>query len=85
LERLGDLVSENVDREALLRLIDDGPPFGLPVVSHQLSAVSGQQAALGDAPHAQLAANGEVTPGSSADGWSVPDYAEKPQKLRADS
>jgi adenosylcobyric acid synthase len=42
LEKLGDLVAENVDREALLRLIDDGPPIGLPVVSSQLSAVSDQ-------------------------------------------
>ena len=29
-ERLGDLVAENLDREALLRLIEDGPPSGLP-------------------------------------------------------
>ena len=41
LERLGDLVCEHVDREALLRLIDDGPPLGLPVVSGQLSSFSG--------------------------------------------
>jgi adenosylcobyric acid synthase len=37
LDRLGDLVAENVDREALLRLIDAGPPFGLPVVGLQVS------------------------------------------------
>jgi adenosylcobyric acid synthase len=47
LDRLGDLVAEHVDREALLRLIGDGSPCGLPVVSGQLSAVSGQQAVNG--------------------------------------
>jgi len=43
LEKLGDLVVENVDREALLRLISGGPPGDLPVISSQLSAVSRQQ------------------------------------------
>jgi adenosylcobyric acid synthase len=33
LDRLGDLVAENVDREALLRLVEDGPPEGLPLIS----------------------------------------------------
>ena len=47
LEKLGDLVAEHVDREALLRLIDDGPPSGLTVVSGQLSAVGGRQAVRG--------------------------------------
>jgi adenosylcobyric acid synthase len=32
LDRLGDLVAENVDREALLRLVEDGPPEGLPLI-----------------------------------------------------
>ena len=44
LEKLGDLVADHVDRDALLRLIDDGPPFELPVLSGQLLALSGQQA-----------------------------------------
>src|SRR3712207_1647195 len=43
LEKLGDLISENVDREALMRLIDDGPPFGLPVVAGQLVSWSAGQ------------------------------------------
>ncbi len=43
LEKLGDLVADNMDREALMRLIDDGQPRGLPVVSSQLSAFSPQQ------------------------------------------
>jgi adenosylcobyric acid synthase len=44
LEKLGDLVAENVDRDALMRLIEGGPPSGLPVVSSQLSAFSPQHA-----------------------------------------
>jgi adenosylcobyric acid synthase len=61
LERLGELISENVDRETLLRLIDDGPPFRLPVVSSQLSAV-------GDAfsSEALPSANGEVSVSGAA-------------------
>jgi len=42
-EKLGDLIADNVDRDALMHLIDDGPPMGLPVVSSQLSASSPQQ------------------------------------------
>ena len=33
LDRLGDLVAENVDREALLRLVEDGLPEGLPFIA----------------------------------------------------
>jgi adenosylcobyric acid synthase len=43
LERLGDLVADNVDRDALMRLVDGGRPRGLPVVSSQLSAFSPRQ------------------------------------------
>ena len=35
LDRLGDLVAENVDRAFLLRLIDGGPPSGVPILRHQ--------------------------------------------------
>jgi adenosylcobyric acid synthase len=38
LEKLGDLISENVDREGLLRLIEDGAPHGLPTVISRLSS-----------------------------------------------
>jgi len=38
LEKLGDLIADNLDRDALRRLVDNGPPSGLPVVSSQLSA-----------------------------------------------
>ncbi|MCA1730688.1 MAG: cobyric acid synthase [Actinobacteria bacterium] len=36
LEKLGDLVAEHVDREALMRLIEYGAPRDLPVVSSRL-------------------------------------------------
>jgi adenosylcobyric acid synthase len=35
LEKLGDLVADHVDREALMRLIDEGQPSGLPLVRLQ--------------------------------------------------
>ena len=38
LEKLGDLIADNLDRDALMRLVDNGPPSGLPVVSSQLAA-----------------------------------------------
>lgn len=42
---LADLVADSVDRDALLRLIEDGVTPGLPVLSSQLSAVGGQERA----------------------------------------
>jgi adenosylcobyric acid synthase len=45
LEKLGDLIANNVDRDALMRLVDGGPSSGLPVVSSQLSAFSPQHVA----------------------------------------
>ena len=83
LDRLGDLVAENVDRDALLRTVEAGAPAGLPVVSGQLSALSGQQAANvgssrtkaprgnGEAPAPEqttLAATGTDGGGTKADG-----------------
>jgi adenosylcobyric acid synthase len=49
LEKLGDLVADHVDREAVMRLIDDGQPWGLPVVRHQVSAIRPQEG-NGDGP-----------------------------------
>ena len=43
LEKLGDLVAENIDQEALLRLIDDGPPHDLSVVRLQVSGIRYQE------------------------------------------
>jgi adenosylcobyric acid synthase len=87
LERLGDLVAENVDRETLLRLVEDGAPEGLPVISSQLSAISSQRTAVGDASGARtsLRINGGVAPTASPDGWSMPGCGEEARKLKADS
>jgi len=61
LEKLGDLVAENVNREALLRTLEAGAPAGLPVVSGQLSALGGQQAANGDSSRTEASRkNGEA-------------------------
>jgi adenosylcobyric acid synthase len=43
LEKLGNLVADHVDRDAVMRLIDDGPPAGLPLVSGRLVSTSGSQ------------------------------------------
>jgi adenosylcobyric acid synthase len=43
LEKLGDLIADHVDRNALLRLIDEGAHLGFPIVGSQLSAFSSQQ------------------------------------------
>jgi adenosylcobyric acid synthase len=45
LEKLGDLVADHVDHEALMRLIDEGQPPGLPFVSSQLVSQSASQQA----------------------------------------
>jgi adenosylcobyric acid synthase len=61
LEKLGDLIAENVNREALLRTVEAGAPAGLPVVSVELSALSGQQAANGDSSRTEaVRRNGEA-------------------------
>jgi len=53
LERLGDLVAEHVDREALLALISGGAPSGLPVVrSHATVHAPGEPAPNGEPPTA---------------------------------
>jgi adenosylcobyric acid synthase len=45
LEKLGDLIAENVDREALLRTLEIGPPAKLPVVNGRLLPVGARQTA----------------------------------------
>ena len=42
LEKLGDLIADHVDREALLRLIDEGARPGFPIVRHQVSGIRHQ-------------------------------------------
>ena len=62
LEKLGDLVADYVDREALMRLIDDGLPSGLPLVRHQASGYRLQQGREGETAGVQAAS------GSNGDG-----------------
>jgi adenosylcobyric acid synthase len=83
LERLGDLVSENVDREALLRLIDDGPPSRLPVVAGQLVGWSAGRegiASIASCPKTPPS-HDKTAPDRSPDGPPVPGYDENPRKL----
>jgi adenosylcobyric acid synthase len=49
LEKLGNLVADHVDREALMRLIDDGQPPGLPVIRLQATGFRPQEG-NGDGP-----------------------------------
>ncbi len=58
LDKLGDLVAANVDREALLRTVENGAPTGLPVLSSQLSGLSDQEGAGGDDGRTQVPQNG---------------------------
>jgi adenosylcobyric acid synthase len=62
LEKLGDLVADNVDREALMRLIDDGQPRGLPIVGPRLSAVSTQRVAGGGTVDAEASRRQDLAP-----------------------
>ena len=55
LDRLGDLISENVDRDALLRLIENGPSNDLPVVRLQ---ANGDETSVG---RAESGSNGEAS------------------------
>ncbi len=60
-ERLGDLVADHADREALLRLIDGGPPFGLPVVRLQATGYRPQDGGDGTGTaHVEPGSNGEA-------------------------
>jgi adenosylcobyric acid synthase len=82
LERLGDLVSENVDRNALLRLIEDGPPSGLPVISGQLvSSSAAQQTVVADVSgdRASPSGDGERSP-SIPPAFAVPCSGERRSK-----
>jgi adenosylcobyric acid synthase len=47
LEKLGNLVADHVDRDAVMRLIDEGQPAGLPLVSGQLVSISASQRTSG--------------------------------------
>jgi adenosylcobyric acid synthase len=56
LEKLGDLVAENVDREALIRTLENGAPTQLPVVNGRLSSVGGRQTEEPSPPNGQVPA-----------------------------
>jgi adenosylcobyric acid synthase len=43
LEKLGNLVADHVDREALMRLIEGGPPSGMPVISLKATGYGHQE------------------------------------------
>ena len=82
LERLGDLVSENVDRNALLRLIEDGPPSGLSVISGQLvSSSAAQRTAVADVSgdRASPSGDGEMST-SIPPAFAVPCSGERRSK-----
>ncbi len=84
LEKLGDVVAENVDREALLRLIDDGPPPGLPVIRLQASGFGHQQGAADYGAFAEkkaMSANGEAPTAEQ----SASDGANGIQDLKAET
>jgi adenosylcobyric acid synthase len=53
LEKLGDLIADNVDRDALMRLIDEGQTERLPIVRHQASGIRHQQGDSNGAPVAE--------------------------------
>ena len=55
-EKLGDLVAENVDQEALMRLIEGGTPANLPIVASQLvSRSAGRKTSAGAASRSGVA------------------------------
>ena len=84
LEKLGDIVAENVDREALLRLIDDGPPPGLPVIRLQASGFGHQQGAVDYGAFTEkkaMSANGEAPTAEQ----SASDGANGIQDLKAET
>ena len=85
LEKLGDLVADHVDREALLRLIYSSTPRGLPVVRLQASGYRHQEEREG-APSGMPAAsesNGESSLLAATELASSP--ADAPQDLKADA
>ena len=63
LEKLADLIADNVDRDALMKLIEDGPPSGLPVISGQLVSISaGQEAVDGGTRRREAPIQGDDVP-----------------------
>jgi adenosylcobyric acid synthase len=85
LDKLGDLIAENVDREALLRLMENGAPDYLPVVSGQLLGGQSQTRLMQRPLHTSVAQNGVNTRGETT---TVPEQARRSEieiKLKAES
>ena len=61
LDKLGDLVAENVDRDSLLRLINDGPPSGQRILRLEASGFGHQRNGGGaGVTRAEPGSNGEA-------------------------
>jgi adenosylcobyric acid synthase len=85
LEKLGDLVADHVDREALMRMIDEGQPFGLPVVRLQASGFRPQQGRDGESSGMQavLGSNSEGSLAGAAESAGL--AADAAENLKADT
>ena len=85
LEKLGDLIADHVDREALLRLIEEGQPSGLPLLRLQATSYRLQQGREGEPSRMQatLGSNGDSSLTGATDSASVP--AATPENLKADA
>ncbi|HEX2728167.1 MAG TPA: cobyric acid synthase [Rubrobacteraceae bacterium] len=59
-EALGDLIAQNIDRDAVLRLIDAGQPAGLPVITHRTSGHGYRQTGTGGADGATSLSDDET-------------------------
>jgi len=84
LEKLGDLVADHVDRDALLRLIDEGAPRSFPVVRLQASGFRPQQGREGE--QSDLQESGSNGDGSLVGMTEPADLlADTPENLRAET
>ena len=86
MEKLGDLVAENVEREALLRIVENGAPQGLPVLRYQALGIGHQESGGGTgAARAESGSNGRAsTPDPVGPAKPTPD-ANGAQNLEPDA
>ena len=84
LEKLGDLVADNVDREALMRLIDGGPPRGCrsSALSFQASALSKSSTTVRS--YAEASRRRRRWSGASPSAFATMSGGEREAKLMAD-
>ena len=86
LEKLGDLIADNVDRDALMRLIEDGPPCGLPVVRLRASGFRPQQRDSNGASVAETSRPAGAEPTSPAESvFAATDANPNRPNLKADA